>query len=66
LRRLPGGGRRVEERSDHLVTVLSAAIFVFVGVDSNHVNYVLDFEVTVQDSVGDVTGALLNILSSFD
>jgi hypothetical protein len=35
--------------------VLSAAIFVFVGVDSNHFRYVLDFEVTVQDSVGDVT-----------
>jgi len=28
--------------------VLSAAIFVFVGVDSNHFRYVLDFEVTVQ------------------
>ena len=41
-------------RSDQLVTVLSAAIFVFVGVDSNHFRYVLDFEVTVQSLVGDV------------
>ena len=40
--------RGVEVRSDQLVTVLSAAIFVFVGVDSNHFRYVLDFEVTVQ------------------
>jgi len=29
-------------RSDQLVTVLSAAIFVFVGVDSNHFRFVLD------------------------
>ena len=29
-------------RSDQLVTVLSAAIFVFVGVDCNHFRYVLD------------------------
>jgi len=36
--------------------VLSAAIFVFVDVDSNHFRYVLDFEVTVQGLVGDVTG----------
>ena len=36
------------ERSDQLVTVLSAAIFVSVGVDCNHFRYVLDFEVTVQ------------------
>jgi len=36
--------------------VLSAAIFVFVGVDSNHFSYVLDFEVTVQVLVGDETG----------
>jgi len=35
-------------RSDQLVTVLSAAIFVFVGVDCNHFRYVLDFEVNVQ------------------
>ena len=35
-------------RSDQLVTVLSAAIFVSVGVDSNHFRYVLDFVVTVQ------------------
>jgi len=34
-------------RSDQLVTVLSAAIFVSVGVDCNHFRYVLDFEVTV-------------------
>ena len=31
----------------------SAAIFVFVGVDSNHFRYVRDFEVVVQDLVGD-------------
>jgi hypothetical protein len=41
-------------RSDQLVTVLSAAIFVFVGVDSSHFRYVLDFSVTVQGLVGDV------------
>jgi len=34
--------------------VLSAAIFVFFGVDSNHFRYVLDSEVTVQGLVGDV------------
>ena len=36
--------------------MLSAAIFVFVGVGSNHFRYVLDFEVTVQGLVGDVPG----------
>ena len=36
--------------------MLSAAVFVFVGVDSNHFRYVLDFEVTVQGLVGDVPG----------
>jgi len=36
--------------------MLSAAIFVFVGVDPNHFRYVLDFEVTVQGLVGDVPG----------
>jgi len=36
--------------------VLSAATFVFVGVDSNHFRYVLDFEVTIQGLVGDVPG----------
>jgi hypothetical protein len=36
--------------------VLSVAIFVFVGVDSNRFRYVLDFEVTVKDLVGDVPG----------
>ena len=56
----------VEERSDQLVTVLSAAIFVFVGVDSNHFRYVLDSEVNVQGLVGDVPGALVNILSIND
>jgi len=39
-----------------LITVLSAAIFIFVGVDSNHFCYVLDFEFTVQGLVGDVPG----------
>jgi len=36
--------------------VLSAAVFVFVGVDSNHFRDVRDFEVTVQSLVGDVLG----------
>ena len=46
----------------------SAAIFVFVSVDSNHFRYVRDFEVVVQGLVGDVQyqGALLIILSIFD
>jgi len=39
-----------------LVTVHSAAIFVFVGVDSNHFRYVRDFEVVVQGLVADVPG----------
>ena len=39
-------------RSDQLVTLLSAAIFVYVGVDCNHFRYVLDFEITVQCLVG--------------
>jgi len=43
-------------RSDQLVTVLSAAIFVSVGVDSSHFRYVLDFEVTLQGFVVDVPG----------
>ena len=34
----------------------SAAIFVFVGVDSNHFRYVRDFGVVVQCLVGDVPG----------
>ena len=34
----------------------SAAIFVFGGVDSNHFQYVRDFEVVVQGLVGDVLG----------
>ena len=37
-----------------MIAVLSAAVFVFVGVDSNHFRYVLDIEVTVQGLVGDV------------
>ena len=36
--------------------MLSAAVFLFVGVDSNHFRNVRDFEVTVQDLVGDVPG----------
>jgi len=36
--------------------VHSAAIFVFVGVDSDHFRYVRDFEVVVQGLVGDVPG----------
>jgi len=38
----------VEESSDQLITVLGAAGFAFVGVDSNHFLYVWDMEVTVQ------------------
>ena len=38
----------VEESSDQLIAVPSAAVFVFVGVDSNHFRYVRDNEVTVQ------------------
>jgi hypothetical protein len=36
--------------------MLSAAIFVFVGVDSNHFRYVRDIEIVVQSLVGDVPG----------
>jgi len=36
--------------------VHSAAIFVFVGVDSNNFHYVRDFEVVVQGLFGDVPG----------
>jgi len=36
--------------------VLSDAVFVFVGVDSNHFLYVRDIEVTVQGLVGDLPG----------
>ena len=32
----------------------SVSVFVFVGVDSNHVLYVRDVEIIVQDLVGDV------------
>jgi len=39
-----------------MITVHSAAIFVFVGVDSNHFRYVWDFEVVVQGWFGDVPG----------
>jgi hypothetical protein len=59
-------GYGVEVRSDQLVTVLSAAIFVFVGVDCNHLRYVLGLEVIVRCLFGDVPGALLIILNSFD
>ena len=34
----------------------SAAVFVFVGVDSNHFSYVRDFEFVVQGLVADVPG----------
>jgi hypothetical protein len=54
-------------RSDQLVTVLIAAIFVSVGVDSNRFRYVLDFGVTVKVLGWRRTrGALLIILSIFD
>ena len=36
--------------------MLGAAIFIFIGVDSNHFRYVLDFDVNVQGLVGDVPG----------
>jgi len=38
----------------------SAAIFVFVVVDSNHFRYLRDFEVVVQGLVGDVPGGTTN------
>ena len=59
LSRLSAKG--VKERSDQLVTVLSAAIFVFVGVGSN----VLDFEVTVQGLVGAVPGGTADYSEHF-
>ena len=34
----------------------SAAVFVFVAVDSNHFRYVRDFKDVVQGLVGDVPG----------
>jgi len=40
--------------------MLSAAIFVFGSVDSNHFRYVRDFEVTVQGLLGDVPGGAAN------
>jgi len=39
-----------------VITVNSAASFVFVGTDSNHFRYLRDFEVVVQGLVGDVPG----------
>ena len=36
--------------------MLSAAVFVFVGVDSIHFRYIRDIEVTVQGLDGDVPG----------
>jgi hypothetical protein len=48
-----------------LIAVLSAAIFVFVGVDSNHFRYVLDFEVTVQGLVGDLPGGTADYSENF-
>ena len=50
----------IEERSDQLVTVLSATISVFVGFDSNHFRYVTEFrkslcKVLVEDVPGGVT-----------
>ena len=51
--------------SDQLITVFSAAVFVFVGVDSNHFHYVLDFEVTVQGLVGDVPGGTADYSEHF-
>jgi len=45
--------------------VHSAAIFVFVGVDSNHFLYVLDFEVVVQCLVGNVPGGTTDHSENF-
>jgi len=45
-----------EESSIQLITTLSAAIFVFVGVDSNYFRYVWDIKVVEQGLVGDVPG----------
>ena len=44
----------------------SAAIFVFVGVDSNHFRYVRDFEVVVQGLVGDVPAGTTDHSEHFD
>jgi len=45
--------------------MLSAAIFVFVGVDSNHFYYVWDIEVVVQGLVGDVPGDIADYSEHF-
>ena len=42
----------IEESSNQLITMLIAAIFVCVGVDSNHFRYVWDIKVVVQGLVG--------------
>ena len=42
----------------------SAAIFVFVGVESNHFRYVRDFEV-VQGFVGDLPGGTTDYSEHF-
>ena len=52
-------------RSDQLVTLLSAAIFVYAGVDCNHFRYVLDFEVTMQGLFGDVPGGTADYSERF-
>ena len=45
--------------------MLSAAIFVFVGVDSNDFRYVWDIEVVVQGLVGDVPGGTADCSEHF-
>jgi hypothetical protein len=45
--------------------MLSAAIFVLVGVDSNHFRYVWDIKVIVQVLVGDVPGGIADCSEYF-
>ena len=44
--------------------MLNAAVFVFVGVDSNHFRNVRGFEVTVQGLVGDDNMTRFSVLGT--
>jgi len=46
--------------------VHNTAIFVFVGVDSNHFRYIRYFDVVVQGLVGDVPGETTDHSEHFD
>ena len=63
LSRLSAKGLKTPLISWLLCSVLR--FFVFVGVDSNHFRYVLDFEVTVQGLVGDVPGGAADYSEHF-